>query len=262
MKAQDIQREHFNKISDLYVSTRSNKYHLAYKKIWWEAYFPWLIDLIGDNKTKKGLDAMCGNAEIAVYLMEHIPKLKMDAFDYSDEMVRYAKKIVKRKHMAINVFKDDILKLKLKPGSYDFVVILGGLHHMPDYTKEILTVMNKVLKPGGYFLNLEPTQNNWFLRWSRKQIYHRNPIFEEATERAFDLDKYNDHFKKADFKVIKQEYPGLLGYVLFYNPDAFPHLNISIVGLARLLAWIDVLLGKTIIGKYWSFVTWTLAQKK
>lgn len=262
MKAEEIQRQHFNKIGDTYVQARSNKYHVAYQKIWWNEYFSWLTDNLPKGKIIAGIDAMCGNAEVASYLVSKNPKIRMDAFDYSDEMVNFAKKDIKNRQVRVKVWKDDILHFSKDKNRYDFVVILGGLHHMPDYTKKVLSNINKMLRPGGYFLNLEPTQNNPLLKWARQQIYHNNPIFEESTERAFDLDNYNSYLKKAGFEITKQSYPGLIGYILFYNPDAFPYLNIPIMALTKLLARIDIKLGSTNFGKYWSFATWTLAKKK
>lgn len=261
MRAEEIQRQHFNKIGDTYVQARSNKYHVVYQKIWWKEYFSWLIDRLPKNKGITGIDAMCGNAEVAVYLAGISPKIKMDAFDYSDEMVSFAKKDIKTRNVNIKIWKDDILHFSKDKNTYDFVVILGGLHHMPDYTKKVLSNIYKMLKPGGYFLNLEPTQNNGLLKLARKAIYHHNPIFEESTERAFDLEDYNNYLHQAGFTIEKQSYPGLIGYILFYNPDAFPYLNIPIMGLTKFLARIDVKLGNTRFGQYWSFATWTLAKK-
>ena len=261
MKAEEIQRKHFNNIGDTYVRARGNKYHVAYQHLWWEEYFSWLISALPKKAKISGMDAMCGNAEIAIYLVENNPKIEMDAFDYSDQMVKYAKSQIKSKKVKVNVWKDDILHFGSKR-KYDFVVILGGLHHMPDFTNEVATNINKMLKPGGLFLNLEPTQNNPLMRWSRKMIYHKNPIFEESTERAFDLADYNKLLKRNGFSILKQSYPGLLGYILFYNPDAFPFLNIPVMWLTKLMAKIDIALGRTSFGKYWSFATWTLAKKK
>ena len=42
MDKSEIQREHFNKISKLYLSSRENKNHLAYKQIWWDSLLNYL----------------------------------------------------------------------------------------------------------------------------------------------------------------------------------------------------------------------------
>ncbi len=36
MKAEEIQRKHFNNIGDTYVQARANKYHVEYQHIWWD----------------------------------------------------------------------------------------------------------------------------------------------------------------------------------------------------------------------------------
>ncbi len=261
MKAEEIQRKHFNKIGDVYVKARGNKYHVAYQHAWWDEYFQWLLSSLPDKTKLRGMDAMCGNAEIAIYLKSKNSQIEMDAFDYSDSMVKYARKQIKISGKEVNVWKDDILHFSGKR-KYDFVVILGGLHHMPDYTIDVMKNISKMLKPGGYFLNLEPTQNNPLMRWARKQIYKKNAIFEENTERAFELKDYNTLLRSSGYKIMKQSYPGLLGYILFYNPDAFPWLNIPIMWIVKLLVNLDISLGNSGFGKYLSFATWTLAKKK
>lgn len=65
----------------------------------------------------------------------------------------------------------------------------------------------------------------------------------------------------SDFKIRQQFYPGLLGYVLFYNPDAFPFLNKGGPKVSNLLCKIDIFLGKTFVGKMFSFNTFTIAKR-
>ena len=76
MKAEEIQRKHFNKIGDVYVKARGNKYHVAYQHAWWDEYFQWLLSSLPDKTKLRGMDAMCGNAEIAIYLKSKIRKLR------------------------------------------------------------------------------------------------------------------------------------------------------------------------------------------
>ena len=108
---------------------------------------------------------------------------------------------------------------------YDIIILIGGLHHVPDYAETVCSNLSKSLKKGGYFINFEPTNNNIFVRCIRNLIYKKNHIFDECTERAFSLSRYNSMFINSGLTIYRQFFPGLLGYVLYYNPDAFPFLN-------------------------------------
>lgn len=256
----DIQREHFNKISEAYIKGRSTTTHLEYKRIWWNFIGKELKNQLPKNAEILVLDSMCGNAEFSVELTKKIENVKVDAFDYSEEMVREARRKLKKYSRKIKVFRADALKYENK-NKYDLVIIIGGLHHVPFGVKTVLKRVYNSLKKGGLFLNLEPTHNNIIWQKSREKIYKENPLFEESTEEAFTLEEYNKLLTKTGFNITYQIHPGLLGYVLHYNPDAFPSINIGTPFTARILAKIDLFLGKTFIGEYFSFATWTIAKK-
>ncbi len=259
MNKSEIQREHFNKITSQYLRGRSNKKHLIYKSLLWNHVIKELKKYLKKGQKLVVLDAMSGDAEASLKIAQHFPDSAIYAFDYSDMMVAMARKIVKNKKN-IKISQLDILKLKDR-NKYDLIVLIGGLHHVPHNVPLALKKLFASLKKGGLFLNLEPTHNNPIWRAARNHIYKHNDLFEEESEKAFEFSEYNELLKKAKFKIIYQIYPGLLGYILYYNPDAFPSLNIGPVIFAKFLGYLDLFLSKTIIGKYFSFATWTIAQK-
>lgn len=254
----EIQREHFNRISETYITSRSNPKHLAYKALMWEYIFKKLEQHMRLDESALGLDAMCGNAEVADQFCDRFPGLRMHAFDYSDEMVASAKAAVRN---PVHVYQQDVLAIEHE-NKYDFAVLIGGLHHVPHKVDVAMRNLHKALKPGGLFINLEPTHNNFLWRWVRERIYKKNDLFEESTEEGFRLKDYNRLLADSNFDVAYQFYPGLLGYILYYNPDAFPALNKGSVGIAKKLCKMDLSLGNTWFGKYFSFNTWTFARKR
>jgi ubiquinone/menaquinone biosynthesis C-methylase UbiE len=258
MNKSEIQRKHFNKISKKYNSARLNKSHLAYKETWWNYLFKKLSLYTSISENSKGLEAMCGTAELSRLVINKFQKMKFDAFDYSDAMVEEAKLAVKG--YDIDIFQADAISFK-RDQEYDLVILIGGLHHVPDNLKLVLDNIYSSLKPGGVFVCLEPTQNNILFKKIREYIYKKNSLFEESSERGFDLSELNDSISASKLQVIDQYYPGLIGYILFYNPDAFPFLNFGGIFIAKLFARIDLILSKTFVGKYFSFATWTIAKR-
>ena len=254
----EIQRLHFNKISARYNRGRSHENHLTYKQTLWNYIFA-KLDKILPAKPILGLEAMAGNCEISLKFLEKYPELRMHAFDLSDNMVLAARKQTEGKK--IEVFQSDILKFKDQDNKFDFAVLIGGLHHVPDSAALALKNIHSCLKPGGLFVNFEPTHNNFLLRKIRERIYRKNDLFEENSERGFELRNYNDLLNGAGLKPRIQFYPGLIGYVLYYNPDAFPMLNIGPKLFSKLLCRLDLLFGNTFLGRYFSFATFTIAQK-
>lgn len=254
----EIQRNHFNTISSKYLNSRKNKNHLAYKEIWWNQILDYLSSNFTFDENNNSLEAMCGLAEGSNLLRKAFPNLKLYAFDYSDEMVNAA---IKENVGFEKIFQADVVNFT-EVEKYDIVIILGGLHHVPNSVDKVLSNIYKSLRKNGIFINLEPTHNNMFFKYIRESVYKKNSLFEENTERGFSLFEYNQMILNAGFGIKKQFFPGLLGYVLYYNPDAFPFLNIGTSLIAKLLSKFDWFLGTTWIGRKFSFATWSIAFKK
>ncbi|MGE8720182.1 class I SAM-dependent methyltransferase [Leptospira terpstrae] len=254
----EVQREHFNLISSKYLNSRKNKNHLAYKEIWWNNILDFLLANYSFDEKNNSLEAMCGLAEGSNLLRKAYPKLKLFAFDYSDEMVLAAQ----QENVGFEkIFQADVINFSEK-NKYDIVIILGGLHHVPNFVDKVLTNIYQSLRKDGIFINLEPTHNNFLFKYIRESVYKKNSLFEENTERGFTLSEYNEKLVNAGFRLKKQFFPGLIGYILYYNPDAFPFLNIGTSLIAKIFSKLDWFLGNTIIGRKFSFATWSIAYKK
>lgn len=254
----EIQREHFNQVSERYLAGRQGRQHLTYKKVMWKYVLAMLESRLPDVSNICVLEAMCGDGSAGMLLKKRFPQIDLYGFDYSDEMVAAASRAVGSE---MDLFQMDILKWQ-ELDRYDVVLLVGGLHHVPDAVSVALANIVNALKPGGLFLNFEPTSDNFLWQWIRDRIYQRNTLFEENTERGFDLTGYNRLLADAGLFVEKQQYCGLLGYVLYYNPDAFPWLSKGPDFIAKGLCHSDFWIGSTLLGRKLSFATWTLARKK
>jgi 2-polyprenyl-3-methyl-5-hydroxy-6-metoxy-1,4-benzoquinol methylase len=249
------QRKHFDNIADIYYSARQNKNHLRYKKLLWQKFFK---DFEWNKKETFVLEPMCGYSEGKDILSQNLKtKILYEGFDYSQPLINE----VHKKNPEINIYKQDITKFKPKK-KYDIIIIIGGLHHVYRHTSSVLSTLNDALKKNGYLIVFEPTQNNLIFRIFRNIIYSKNKIFDSETERAYDLKTLNNYFESNGLEIVKQMYPGLLGYILYYNPDAFPFLNKGNTKLVNLIFRLENFFYTNFIGKYFSFATMSLLKKK
>jgi len=250
------QIEHFNRIASEYYNARQNpRSSLLYSKIW-ETVFS--NKLFKDLKAPLNvLDAMCGFANGYDILKCN---LKTDfcysGFDYSEEMVNYAS----QRNPSLRLFVCDILNYS-EEETYDIILLIGGLHHVYASAGQAVSNISKALKPGGFFINFEPTNNNFLWKWIRNRIYKKNVIFDAETEKAFTINELHTITQKNNLKAIDELYPGLLAYVLWYNPDAFPSLNIGSLSFVSTFCKLESNLWRTFFARYFSFATLTVYKK-
>jgi SAM-dependent methyltransferase len=249
------QREHFESISNKYYSARQTSNHLHIKSLMWNYFFEDKGYLKKQNI--KVLEPMCGYGEGKKIIEGHLGiRFQYEGFDYSDTLIE----TIKTNNPLLNVYTQDVTKFN-PSDKYDIIILIGGLHHVPDYTSEVLKKLSAALNDGGYFINYEPTQNNFILKGVRNRIYKKNSLFDNETERAYDLADLNQFYSEANLKVVDQIYPGLISYILYYNPDAFPSLNLGGKRMVDFAFIFDRLFIRNIIGRKLSFATLSLLQK-
>jgi SAM-dependent methyltransferase len=247
------QREHFNSIAEKYFAARTHPNHLLLKHLIWKNFFQRHTTL------QKGLtsviEPMCGMAEGYEILKQNTnSEFSYLGFDYSETMVE----IARRDKPHLRVEWGDVTSFTSPIPPVDLIILIGGLHHVFSRTKDVIENLSKALKPGGYFLNFEPTHNNWLARRTRQNIYKTNDLFDNDTEQGFERTDLMAHFKTAGYELVDEVSPGLAAYVMYYNPDAFPALNIGGPALVKMLFAIDRLFWANWVGKKMSFATISL----
>ncbi len=249
------QREHFKSISERDREARSHGNHKHLKHLIWEAFLEGKPEL--DRPGLRVLEAMCGYAEGHDILETHLGvELDYEGFDYSDSVVDYM-----REHRPeLHISHHDVTQFT-SAKRYDLIVVLGGLHHVPNHCDQALERLYEALEPGGYMINLEPTHGLWLTRTVRELIYAKNSLFDELTERAFDVDEYEATFERHGFELADAMYPGLLSYVLYYNPDAFPLLNLGDASTVDTVFNLERPLLRTPLARACSFATLALWRK-
>ena len=252
------QRRHFDSVSTTYFESRQHPNHLLLKTLMWERFLsgrPFL-----EAPELRVLEAMCGFAEGKQILEQHLrSRVRYSGFDYSGALVRRAKEALPE----LDIAEGNVLEFDagVHEGEYDLIILIGGLHHVYERAGEALRRLSPALRAGGHFISYEPTHDSPGVRWIRESIYESNEIFDEETERGFALSELNGLFAAAGFELADQMYPGLLSYVLFYNPDAFPLLNRGGPAWVRAAFGIDRPFLRSWLGRKLSFATLSLWRK-
>lgn len=249
------QREHFNAIAKRYEKGRQDRNHREIKRlIWQEALKP--LNSLGPRITM--LEPMCGYAE-GLSLVREMTALQVDyhGFDYSDEIVG----ALEKRGVEGKIWQADATRFRPDLERYDLILLIGGLHHVPRHARQVVKSLSAGLRPGGLFVNFEPTAGNPLFKAVREAIYRRNEIFDEDTERAFGVGELNGFFEQAGLEKERVLYPGLSAYTLYYNPYAFPGLNLGSPRAVRSFHRIDRLFQSNLIGRTLSFATLGIWKK-
>lgn len=252
------QRAHFDAISEKYFLARKNKNHLLIKKLIWEYFFqrnPF------PSEVTNVLEPMCGYGEGKSILEEygHL-QINYTGFDYSQALIN----IVKKDAPNLNIYQQDVTKFDAQNlnEKYSVIILIGGLHHVFDRAETVIRKLTPALTPQGFFISLEPTYNLFIHKRIRDYIYRKNSLFDQETEQAFELGCLNNMFAENGYKLVDQIYPGLISYILYYNPDAFPNLNIGGRRTIKSLFSLDKLFLDNFIGYKFSFATLSLYKKE
>jgi SAM-dependent methyltransferase len=252
------QREHFERISRTYHESRGHANHLLLKRLMWDAFFHGKDFL--RRPGMRVLEPMCGFVEGKSVVERHLTdRFAYSGFDYSQPLID----LVKESQPDLDVVKANVLEFESDAGAKaDLIILIGGLHHVYEHAGEALRRVSSALRPGGHFVSFEPTHNLSAVRWIREAIYARNDIFDEESEQGFALAELDGLFRIAGFELVDQMYPGLLSYVLYYNPDAFAWLNRGGAWLVRTAFALDRPFLRGPIGRRLSFATLSLWQKR
>jgi SAM-dependent methyltransferase len=251
------QRRHFDSIAADYAHQRSHPNHRLVKQLIWTHFLS--RHRHNGIRCQRVLEPMCGLGEGHDILLEHLCPGGFDyhGFDWSAAMVDAAH----AQRAQLDIVHGDASRFEADGRFWDFIVLIGGLHHVYAHSADVLARLTSALSHGGYFLSFEPTQACGLTRWIRQRIYRRNAVFDAESEQGFDLDQLELMFAQQAYRKVDQVHVGLSAYVLYYNPDAFPWLNRGGPWTVRAAFWLDRLIWRSALGRRLSFATITLWQK-
>lgn len=177
-------------------------------------------DLI--NRVKKSLpeaqnilDLCTGTGDLAAILKKKYPQSKIVGVDFSEKMLEIARK----KHSGIEFLQGDCTKLPFENEQYDLCVISFGLRNIEDI-KKALNEIYRVLKPGGYFVNIDLGKPNKFFNIFLKpymyfwivlmgKIFHGDEMpykyLTKSNEEFYSQKELVNIYAEMDFSEIKNK---------------------------------------------------------
>ncbi len=207
-----MQRLHYDQISKQYEIHYGDEYSQAYRNQFMFQPMTNGLDLRG----MKTVDAMCGSGESTQHLLNG--GAQVIGIDISPvEIEKF-----KARYPQCHAETASVLKTGLPDASVDLVCVFGGLHHLHPHVNEAIWEINRILKPGGYFVFTEPPAGS--LPEHLRQLWYRFDSLFADNEAGIQLDDMKKSFKD-DFDFEIESYGGSFGYLLVLNSMVFriPH---------------------------------------
>lgn len=186
---QKIEKDYHNRKyqGDISTDTYGTGAANAYKFYW---------SRIGNVKSLKILDFGCGNGWLSILLAKR--GAEVWGIDISEELIKQANQFADKEGLSEKIFFQVMAAENLSFEDNFFNLIIGSaiLHH----TELSLAInnLNKVLKPEGKAIFVEPMNQNIFLKiWRRLTPWRRSPVEKALTYKELKL--IQNIFPKAEF---------------------------------------------------------------
>ena len=204
------QRTHYDSVAAAYVANLGYPHTQEYL-----AYLDGgLLDMIDDRPLGKMAELCCGNGE-AVDLLVGRYRCAIGV-DVSAAMLQVAAQ--RHKDKPCGLLQASVTSLPIADASLDSVVILGGIHHVPDRLG-LYSEVFRVLRPGGLFVWREPVNDFFLWRWLRAIIYQLSPSLDHRTEAPLHLKDTAEDLSRAGLRLADWRPMGFIGFCLFMNSD-------------------------------------------
>lgn len=206
------QASHYDRIAEGYEAHYSDRWSLAYRERFMSSRMTEGVDLRG----MRVLDAMCGSGELTGYLVDQ--GAEVVGLDISRAVIAQ----FREKHPAALGVVASIYDTGLASESFDCVAVSGGLHHVQPDVQAAIDELDRVLKPGGWLVFMEPHVGS-VMDVLRRFWYRFDPLF-ETNEQAIDIERL-ERDNAGRFEFVRRRYGGSLAYLLVFNSMVFrvPH---------------------------------------
>lgn len=202
------QQEHYDNIAADYEIHYSDQWSVEYRqKFIYDPMFEGL-DLAG----MKVLDAMCGSGQTTSYLLTR--GATVTGLDISNEVID----TFQARWRNATAVKRSLLDSGLPNNAFDYVVVVGGLHHIHPNVKCAVREIHRVLKPGGHLCFMEPHSGS-FPDLVRR-IWYRFDRFFEDNEASIDIALLQKDFNNR-FELRQAKYLGNFAFLLVLNSLIF-----------------------------------------
>lgn len=205
---EELQKTHYDLIAGEYDLHYSDEYSQRYRTQFINEPLTHGIDLRGRDV----LEALCGTGNVTEHLIAK--GARVTGLDISERMLN----IFAERWPDCKTILASILDSGIPDGTYDAIVIVGGLHHLHPDVQPAVTEMCRILKPGGYLCFMEPHTGS-VPDLFRRMWYRFDRLFEK-NEAAVDIAGLQA--ANADrFEFVKTRYLGNIAFLLVLNSLVF-----------------------------------------
>lgn len=196
----EYQRQRYDNEADDYQKHHGDYYSQLYRT---EFVRSKLFNFEIANKTV--LDAMCASGIETEYLISR--HAQVTGLDISSKNAELYKEKWHRECIVTSIHETPI-----EEDTFDVVYIYGGLHHIIPCLEETIREVHRLLKPGGYFIFVEPNKDTW-LNALRMAWYRLDNRFHE-TEEALSYKKQLKPYLTVGFQEVYAFSGGNIAYLI------------------------------------------------
>ncbi len=229
------QREHYDALAPLYLENLGYPHTEEYTRYLDDAF----LEMVGSEPLGVAAELCCGQGEALRLLGRRVERGV--GVDVSLEMLKAGAESGGGPRSCL--VQADATRLPLADGSFDSVVIFGGIHHVAD-RRALFREVSRILRPGGRFLWREPVSDFLLWRWLRAVIYRLSPALDHRTERPLRYDETEAPLREAGLTLRSWRTCGFLGFCALMNSDVLVVNRLlrfvpGIRAIARLAAHFD-----------------------
>ena len=204
------QQVHYDAIAKIYVQNLAYPHTQEYMTYLDHALFA----AIEERPLGVAAEICCGRAE--AFQLFHDRVGRGVGVDVSLAMLEAAQHDCPFPHLAF--VQGDATRLPLASAAFDSVLMLGGIHHVPD-RRRLFAEVARILKPGGWFYFREPVSDFILWRALRAVIYRLSPTLDHETERPLLWSETVPVLAEAGLSCGHWATHGFLGFCIFMNSD-------------------------------------------
>jgi 2-polyprenyl-3-methyl-5-hydroxy-6-metoxy-1,4-benzoquinol methylase len=159
---------------------------------------PYILELIGDMRGKKVLDAGCGGGFYSLWLSENGAEVL--GIDGSEEMIKIAKEKASRKMLSTKFLIADITDLRIKDDMFDLVLSTLVLMELRELDRGISELVRVTKNGGDIVISVQHpilTAGDWERESGQKLFRKLNDYF---NERALEVVWENERKERVPLK--------------------------------------------------------------
>ena len=171
-----------------------------------------------ENKSGKILDLGSGAGR-------HLVKVKngkMYLVDFSNEMIKFAKKRAKQEKIDAEFFVSDLIKLPFEDNYFDFAIAIASLHCVKEKENRKKTIQElfRVLKPGALAEIAVWNKDSERFKNSPKEKYVKWRDKGARYYYLYSREEIYDLFKKVGFEIMEKEDPRAMIVFIVKKPKS------------------------------------------